>query len=199
MGMGDAADNAESVCRAVHVMTDRSCFGLAPSKITISTVGPTPESFGELAKANTVLAWSVHAARDDLRKQLVPTTRYTMEELSDGLVHAVSARTKRLRNVMLEITLIDGLNDSITEARELAVFANNIKERVDGIKLVVNLIPFNDIGYDQYQRAKPESVAAFQKVLIDSGIQTYIRTTRGDEEHSACGQLATKKRKILEA
>jgi 23S rRNA (adenine2503-C2)-methyltransferase len=100
---------------------------------------------------------------------------------------------------MLEITLIDGLNDSIIEAQELAFFANRIKERVDGIKLVVNLIPFNDIGYEQYNRAKPENVAAFQKVLIENGVQTYIRTTRGDEEHSACGQLATKKRKILES
>lgn len=196
MGMGDAADNIDSVRQTINVMTDKSCFGLAPSKITISTVGPNPNAFHELAKSNTVLAWSVHAVRDNLRKKLVPTTKYTMSELSDGLVNAIKARSKRLRNIMLEVTLIDGLNDSLIEAEELAVFANDIKERVDGIKLVVNLIPFNDIGYEKLNRARSENVLAFQKLLVEKDIQTYIRTTRGDEEHSACGQLATKKRNM---
>ena len=195
MGMGDAADNLDSVRKAVDVMTDRSCFALAPSKITISTVGPSPEAFIELAKADAVLAWSVHAARDDLRKKLVPTTKYSMEELKDGVVHALTDRSKRLRNLMLEITLIDGINDGVQEAEELSAFAQDLMDRVPGMKLMVNLIPFNDIGYKQYQRASDESVAMFQKVLVENGIKAYIRTTRGDEESSACGQLATKKRR----
>eukprot|EP00554_Chaetoceros_debilis_P011205 CAMPEP_0194110656 /NCGR_PEP_ID=MMETSP0150-20130528/9851_1 /TAXON_ID=122233 /ORGANISM="Chaetoceros debilis, Strain MM31A-1" /LENGTH=525 /DNA_ID=CAMNT_0038799891 /DNA_START=14 /DNA_END=1591 /DNA_ORIENTATION=+ len=195
MGMGDAADNIEAVSKAVGVMTDRSCFGLAPSKITISTVGPNPEAFGDLAKADAVLAWSVHAARDDLRKRLVPTTKHTMEELRDGLVGALVGRSKRLRNVMLEVTLMDGINDGIREAEEMAVFALNIIDRVEGVKLMINLIPFNDIGYEQYRRAKVENIKKFQEVLVSNGVKTFVRTTRGDDESAACGQLATKKTK----
>ena len=195
MGMGEAGDNIDSVQQAVKCMTDRSCFGLAPSKITISTVGPSPDVFEKLTQADAVLAWSVHAANDELRKKLVPTTKYSMDELKDGVIKALCKRSKRLRNLMLEITLMDGINDGLKEAEELADFALDIQNRVDGIKLMVNLIPFNDIGYEQYRRASDENIASFQKVLVGKGVKTYIRTTRGDEENSACGQLATKKRR----
>ncbi|GFH43537.1 hypothetical protein CTEN210_07259 [Chaetoceros tenuissimus] len=195
MGMGEAGDNIDSVQQAVKCMTDRSCFGLAPSKITISTVGPSPDVFEKLTQADAVLAWSVHAANDELRKKLVPTTKYSMEELKDGVIKALCKRSKRLRNLMLEITLMDGINDGLKEAEELADFALDIQNRVEGIKLMVNLIPFNDIGYEQYRRASDENIASFQKVLVGKGVKTYIRTTRGDEENSACGQLATKKRR----
>ena len=195
MGMGDAADNIESVKKAVQVMTDRSCFALAPSKITISTVGPSPDVFDKLAQADAVLAWSVHAVRDDLRKKLVPTTKHTMVELRDGVVHALTNRSKRLRALMLEIALMDGLNDGVQEAEELADFCVDLTSRVEGMKLMVNLIPFNDIGYEQYRRPSDVNLAAFQKVLVDKGVKTYVRTTRGDDESAACGQLATKKRK----
>ncbi len=195
MGMGESGDNIDAVRKAVGVMTDRSCFGLAPSKITISTVGPTPQVFSELAEADTVLAWSVHAVRDDLRKKLVPTTKYSMKELGDGVVKALTNRSKRLRNLMLEVTLMDGINDGVQEAEEMAFYALDLMNRVEGMKLMINLIPFNDIGYQQYRRASDENVAAFQKILVDAGVKAYVRTTRGDEESSACGQLATKKRK----
>jgi 23S rRNA (adenine2503-C2)-methyltransferase len=195
MGMGDAADNIESVKKAVDVMTDRSCFALAPSKITISTVGPSPDVFDKLAQADAVLAWSVHAVRDDLRKKLVPSTKYTMVELRDGVVHALTNRSKRMRALMLEIALMDGLNDGVQEAEELADFCVDLTSRVEGMKLMVNLIPFNDIGYEQYRRPSDANLAAFQKVLVEKGVKTYVRTTRGDDESAACGQLATKKRK----
>lgn len=198
MGMGDAADNIESVTQAVGVMTDRNCFGLARSKITISTVGPSPGVFGDLADSNAVLAWSVHAARDDLRKKLVPTTKYTMEELRDGLVSALVGRSKRLRKVMLEVTLMDGINDGVREAEEMAEFVMGIVERVEGVKVMINLIPVNDIGYDQYRRPKDENIMKYQKVLVDRGVKTFVRTTRGDDEGAACGQLVTKKKRSME-
>lgn len=196
-GMGEAGDNIDSVTKAVEVMTDKSCFGLAPSKITISTVGPEPQVFEKLTRAGTVLAWSVHAVRDDLRKRLVPTTRHSMEELKDGVVKALVHRSRRLRNLMMEVTLIDGINDGMDEAIELADFALDLIDRVEGIKLMVNLIPFNDIGYDQYKRSSDRNISLFQKVLVKKGIKAYVRTTRGDEESAACGQLATKRTKKL--
>lgn len=178
-------------------MVDKQCFALAPSKITISTIAPTPDVFGELAPLPATLAWSVHAVRDDLRKQLVPTTKYKMEELKTALIDALQQRNKRMKATMLEVTLIDGLNDGVKEAEELAEFSLDIMERVPGIKLVVNLIPFNDIGHATYRQSSQEAILNFQRVLMSRKVLTYIRITRGDDESAACGQLATKKRKEM--
>ena len=195
MGMGEPTDNQKAVSKAVEVMVDKQCFALAPSKITISTIAPTPDVFENLAALPVTLAWSVHAVRDDLRKQLVPTTRYKMEELKSALINALLKRNKRMRATMLEITLIDGLNDGVKEAEELAEFALDMMERVPGIKVIVNLIPFNDIGHATYRQSSEDAIRNFQRVLTSKKVLTYTRTTRGDDESAACGQLATKKRK----
>merc|ERR1712003_491559 len=76
MGMGEPADNSEAVISAAEILTSVDLFQLSASKVTISTVAPSPDSFHQLSKAPCVLAWSVHAANDDLRKTLVPTTKY---------------------------------------------------------------------------------------------------------------------------
>ena len=198
MGMGEPADNAEQVVRAAEILVDPYLFKLTSRRVTISTVGPTPESFAILGEAQAVLAWSVHASRDVVRKQLVPTTKYTMEELREGLIHALSGRSKRLRTVMLEVTLLDGINDNEEDAMHLIDFSRVILERVPGIKLIVNLIPWNDIGSTsglpvELRKPSMERIMDYQRRLVQNGILCYIRTTRGDDENAACGQLATKK------
>jgi 23S rRNA (adenine2503-C2)-methyltransferase len=201
MGMGEPADNASAVIRTAQVMVDRNLFGLAPSRVTISTVGPTPKSFEELCEAPVVLAWSVHSSREDVRKQLVPTTKYTMEELRQGLITTLQKRpSKRLRNIMLEVALLDHINDSTEDAEHLADFCRPFLEEVEGVRLFVNLIPWNDISASfgpasAYRKPRTERVLAYQKVLVDKGILSYIRTTRGDEEDAACGMLSTKNSK----
>lgn len=141
------------------------------------------------------MAWSVHAANNELRKKLVPTTQYTMEELRQGLIDTLLQRPmNNMRVVMLEVALMDGVNDSIKEADELYDFARVIQEQVPGCKLTVNLIPFNDIGQQLYRKPSEERVLAFQRRLWNRGMQAHIRTTRGDDESAACGQLATKKK-----
>eukprot|EP00536_Pseudo-nitzschia_multiseries_P000264 jgi/Psemu1/282208/fgenesh1_pg.4_\ len=208
MGMGEPADNAPAVIRAATTMADSSGFQLAPRKITISTVAPHPGVFGELAEAPVVLAWSVHSSRDEIRRQLVPTTKHSMEELRDGLLETLRGRSKRLRNTMLEVTLLDGINDSTADAEHLAGFCapflrgsgnSGNNSNSGSIKLTVNLIPWNDISAtfgpaSDYRPPKPEKVRAYQKVLAEHGILCYVRTTRGDEENAACGMLSTKKR-----
>eukprot|EP00751_Fragilariopsis_kerguelensis_P021483 CAMPEP_0170888312 /NCGR_PEP_ID=MMETSP0734-20130129/38355_1 /TAXON_ID=186038 /ORGANISM="Fragilariopsis kerguelensis, Strain L26-C5" /LENGTH=146 /DNA_ID=CAMNT_0011275801 /DNA_START=257 /DNA_END=694 /DNA_ORIENTATION=- len=146
------------------MMADGHLFQLAPRRITISTVAPNPEVFGKLAEAPVLLAWSVHCSRDEIRRQLVPTTRHSMEELRDGLIQTLSLRSKRLRNTMLP-------------------------NAVKGIKLTVNLIPWNDISASfgpasDYRQPQMERVRAFQTVLGEHGILCYVRTTRGDEENA---------------
>ena len=198
MGMGEPADNAQEVIKASHALVHPKQFALAGRRVTISTVGPTPSSFADLARAPVTLAWSVHTANDYKRQRvLVPTTRYTMKELREGFLEALSARSRALKSTMLEITLLDRVNDFPEDALELVDFCQPILQRVP--KLVVNLIPWNNIGGSSnakmgFRPPTLERVAAFQKILGDRGIRCYVRTTRGDDESAACGQLATTKK-----
>lgn len=194
MGMGEPADNAQAVIKAVQIMTTRSLFQMSAHKIAISTVAPSPDSFRRFAKTPCTLAWSVHAANDELRKKLVPTTKYTMAELRQGFIDALLSRPPKFRTAMLEVALMAGVNDSQTEADELAEFARVITDSVPGCKLIVNLIPFNDIGQDLFQKPSGEAVLAFQKRLWRQGVGAHTRVTRGDDESAACGQLATTKK-----
>jgi 23S rRNA (adenine2503-C2)-methyltransferase len=176
-------------------------FQLAPRKITISTVAPTPEAFSTLGKAPALLAWSVHSSRDEIRKELVPTTKYSMVQLRDALEHALLQRSSRgQRNIMLELALLQDINDSTDDALHLAEFCQPLLANVDGLKLTVNLIPWNDIGASHgpamtYFKPSMDRVLAFQDALAKKGIRCYVRTTRGDEENAACGQLATESRR----
>ena len=196
MGMGEPADNVDAVVRAAHTLVHRRMFGFAQSKITISTVAPDPTAFSLLGEAPVALAWSVHAVDDVLRRSLVPTTSYSMEELKGGLVEALSSRSHKLRRTMLEVALIDGVNDSKEDAERLASFSHSIMDEVTGSKVVVNLIPYNAIDHPTYRTPSMETVLRFQKEITDRGVLCYVRTTRGDEENAACGQLATKKKRI---
>lgn len=194
MGMGDAADNAPAVHTAVHQLTTRELFQLAASKVTVSTVAPSPDAFAKFKYSNCALAWSVHAVNDTLRKRLVPTTKHTMKELQKGYIRAIQDRN--IQTTMLEIALIKDVNDSQQHAEELAQFAREIDDALPTAKLMVNLIPYNDIGYG-YETPKPETVRAYQEVLWRLGLYAHVRTTRGDDQSAACGQLVTKKRKDL--
>ena len=195
MGMGEPADNAAAVVTVANTLADRRMFGLAQSKITISTVAPDPLAFTTLGQAPAVLAWSVHAVDDKLRRSVVPTTKNTMDELRTGLVQALSSRSNKLRRTMLEVALIENVNDSDDDAQRLAVFAQSIMNDVARSKVVVNVIPYNAIDHPTYKTPSMESVLRFQKIITDEDILCYIRTTRGDEESAACGQLATSKKK----
>jgi 23S rRNA (adenine2503-C2)-methyltransferase len=197
MGMGEPSDNWRNVVQATEVLTTRSFFGLAANRVTVSTVAPTPECFMEFAKSSCVLAWSVHAVRDDLRKKLVPTTKYSMLELRQGFIDALLTRPLNARACMLEVALMRNVNDRIEQADDLVEFVRGMEEQVPGIKPHVNLIPFNDIGQSLYQKPLAEDVTAFKKHLQSKGVYTHVRTTRGDDKTSACGQLATTKPKAF--
>lgn len=199
MGMGEPADNVPAVVQAVTQLTDARLYGLAPRKVTISTVGPTPESFHALSRTSgAALAWSVHASRDRIRKQLVPTTKHTMVELRRGLMQALLQRSRRLRTVLVEVALLRDINDSDEDARHLAAFCQPLCD-IPGGKVVVNLISWNDIRATQFRSPTPARVLQFQQCLLASSsnpqLRCYIRTTRGDDERAACGQLATTRRR----
>ncbi len=197
MGMGEPSDNARAVRHAIDIMTQNELFQLSANRVTVSTVAPTPQSFMEFDDAQCVLAWSVHAARDELRRRLVPTTRYTVSELRDGLVRAL--RNRRLRTCMIEVALMDGANDSTREAEEMAELISFISDSVPGSKVMCNLIPYNEIGaagsttttMGSFCRPSMAKVLAYQRRLQAAGIRVHVRGTRGDDESAACGQLVT--------
>jgi len=197
MGMGEPADNTDAVVPAVTTLVDRRMFGLAQSKVTISTVAPDPSAFATLGQAPAALAWSVHAVDNSLRRRLVPSTKHSMEELKEGLVQALSSRSNKLRRTMLEVALIEGVNDSDEDAKLLGAFSQSIMDEVAGSKVVVNLIPYNAIDHPTYRTPSMETVMGFQKMVTDCGVLCYVRTTRGDEDSAACGQLATKKKRAV--
>ena len=158
----------------------------------------------KFVNASCVLAWSVHAATDALRKQLVPTTRYTINELRQGLIDTLLLRPPNfLRTVMIEVALIDQLNDSIQNADDMATLVRGLVDAVPGCKVMVNLIPYNDINRDQlisskaklYRKPSMDRVLAYQKHLWSVGVYTHVRVTRGDDESAACGQLVTIKQR----
>jgi len=183
MGMGEPADNAEEVKAALKILTDVNLFHMGQSKVIVSTVAPSPDAFTQFKDSPCVLAWSVHAANDELRKQLVPTTKFSMTELRKGLIDTLISRPKRLRTTMLEIALIDGVNDSDEAAHELAKFAQVIIDSVPGIKLVCNLIPFNDIGHPYYRKPSMGQCERFQNILRDQNISAHGKNhvTQGND------------------
>mmetsp|Transcript_37410 Transcript_37410/g.119998 ORF Transcript_37410/g.119998 Transcript_37410/m.119998 type:complete len:382 (+) Transcript_37410:509-1654(+) len=191
-GMGDAGVNAENAAKAAEILTDDFRFGLAKAKVTASTVGPGPEAFRVLAKAPCALAWSVHSANDHLRRQLVPThSRYSVKELRQFLIDALSLRpAKRTRTLMIAATLIAGVNDRDEDAAELAAFVGPLVD-VAG-KVNIDLIPVNAVDHAPHFRRPSEArVRRFLQVLrqVEPRIYVAVRTTRGDDENAACGQL----------
>jgi 23S rRNA (adenine2503-C2)-methyltransferase len=195
MGMGEPTDNISNVNLAVQQLTTRELFQLSMNKVCVSTVAPSPDVFGRLSD-HCAIAWSVHAVDDDVRRRLVPTTRYKINELRDGLIQALQSR--KLRCVMLEYVLIANENDSEKAADALAALAVHISTSVERCRLIVNLIPYNSMDHEsatikQRSYRAPDFITtrAFQKRLWEAGVFTHVRTTRGDDESAACGQLVT--------
>lgn len=193
MGMGDAGRNAANAAIAASILTDDDKFGLAKSRVTISTVGPSPACFKALSRAPAMLAWSIHSADDDLRRRLVPTHgTYTVVELRDALAEALTDRKAvRTRTLMLAATLISGINDSDEDAHRLALFIGPLVDVAR--KVNVDLIPVNPVAHaPHFARPTDERLAEFAAVIrrFEKRVHVALRVQRGDEKSAACGQLA---------
>ena len=184
MGMGEPLLNYEPVLDAADVLMDDLAFGISKRRVTISTAGVVPRIRAMASHTDVSLAVSLHAPRDELRDVLVPLNRkYPIAELLDACRHYLRGLGER-RSITMEYTLIEGVNDSVVDAGDLAGL-------LAGLRVKVNLIPFNPFPEDRsgYRRPSAARIARFQTVLLDEGIATMLRTTRGDEIGAACGQL----------
>ena len=182
MGMGEPLLNFNPVVDAMDLMMDDNAYGLSKRKVTLSTSGIVPK-IDELAKVTDVsLTISLHAPNNELRDQLVPINKkYPIQELLDSVKRYVeSCEDKRVTTI--EYILIDGVNDSLELAEELA-------DLLTQIPCKVNLIPFNPFSEVNYKKPSGNRVKRFQNYLQEKGYITTIRSTRGDDIMAACGQL----------
>jgi 23S rRNA (adenine2503-C2)-methyltransferase len=194
MGMGEPADNLEAVSVALESMVHPHGFQLAKRHVCVSTVGPSPEHIRKLAPLPCRLAWSVHAADDELRRLLVPTTRHSMVELRDAWRETLEVRGDR--GLMAEATLIDGVNDDAGRDAERLF---ELLAPLPG-KTRINLIPYNanaglGAAGQLFRPSPPEAVRAFQDRLVNMGVICTVRTPRGAEDSSACGMLRVEHQK----
>jgi 23S rRNA (adenine2503-C2)-methyltransferase len=184
MGMGEPLVNYDAVWHAVEILNDQRGFGLGSRRFTISTVGVVPGILRLAGEKLVVgLAVSLHAANDALRNRLVPMNkRYPLAELIRACREYI-ARTGR--RVSFEYALIEGVNDSVEQARELG-------NLLRGLLCHVNLIPLNPTEGSAYQPSDRRRVLAFRRTLNRLGIANTVRLARGIGIEAGCGQLRSR-------
>ena len=182
MGMGEPLYNFDAVMDAASVFVDDLGFGISRRRVTISTAGVVPRIRELASRSEASLAVSLHAADDELRSRLVPLNRkYPIAELLAACRHWLGQLGDR-RTVTIEYTLMEGVNDALTDAVKLADLLRDLRCKL-------NLIPFNPFPDSGFERPTMQRVRAFQTHLLNAGIPTMLRTTRGDDITAACGQL----------
>ncbi len=179
MGMGEPLANYDRVWQSIERLhTD---VGLSARNITVSTVGLVPGIRRLATEALPVnLAVSLHLADDERRNELVPINRrYPLDELADACQQYLAAKGRR---ISFEWALIDGVNDTDLDARQLAAYARPLRAHV-------NLIPLNPTPGYLTQGTPPERVAEFSRLLGSLGVNATVRRNRGTDIDAACGQL----------
>ena len=182
MGMGEPLLNFDNVVRAMNLMMDDNAYGLSHRRVTLSTSGVVPEIYRLKEVAGVSLAISLHAVTDKLRNELVPINKkYPIVELLQACREYVKGGPRR--KITFEYVMLDGVNDSDEDARTLVRLLSHVPSKV-------NLIPFNPFPNSPYQCSKLKRIAAFRDILMQAGLVTTTRKTRGDDIDAACGQLA---------
>jgi len=194
MGAGEPFLNLESLLKALRVMADTDGLFIVPNRVTVSTAGVVPKIL-ELARVSDRphLAISLAAPTDELRDVLMPINKkWPLEEL----LNACREFEKSLRpgeRFTFEYVMLDGVNDSDEQARQLANLLNR-----HGLRAKVNLIPHNPAEPLPYRPSPDETVERFKTILESKGIDVYVRRPRGRDIFAACGQLAARHDKLIE-
>ncbi|HEY6245657.1 MAG TPA: 23S rRNA (adenine(2503)-C(2))-methyltransferase RlmN [Pyrinomonadaceae bacterium] len=194
MGAGEPFLNLDSLLKALRVMADSDGLFIVPNRVTVSTAGVVPKIL-ELAHVSDRphLAISLAAPTDELRDVLMPINKkWPLEEL----LNACREFEKSLRpgeRFTFEYVMLDGVNDSDEQARQLANLLNR-----HGLRAKVNLIPHNPAEPLPYRPSPDETVDRFKTILESKGIDVYVRRPRGRDIFAACGQLAARHDKLIE-
>jgi 23S rRNA (adenine2503-C2)-methyltransferase len=181
MGMGEPLFNYDNVAQALRIVMDGEGIAISRRRIMLSTAGVVPmiERVGRELGVN--LAISLHAVHDDLRDELVPLNkRYPLDELLQACRQYPAA--SNARRITFEYVMLNGVNDSDAEARELV-------RLLKGIHAKVNLIPWNPWPGAGYQSSAADRIQAFARIVNAAGYSSAVRATRGEDIMAACGQL----------
>jgi 23S rRNA (adenine2503-C2)-methyltransferase len=184
MGMGEPLQNYSALVPALKTMLDDHGYGLSRRRVTVSTSGVVPMIERLKNDCPVALAVSLHAPNNPLRDELVPLNRkYPIEELLGACRDYLTAAPRDF--ITFEYCMLDGVNDTDEHAQQLISLV-----RQHRVPCKFNLIPFNPFPQSGLKRSGNPRVQAFAKILLDAGIVTTVRKTRGDDIDAACGQLA---------
>jgi 23S rRNA (adenine2503-C2)-methyltransferase len=181
MGMGEPLANYENTVKALSWMAYPDALKFSSRRITLSTAGLVPE-IENLAKEKIAfqLAISLNAPNDETRSQIMPINRrYPLKEV---LAACRRFPLKPRTRITFEYVLMEGVNDSLKDAKELV-------KVLRGIPSKVNLIPLNEAPAIPFKRPPDEKIRRFQEVLMESGLTAIVRASKGFEISAACGQL----------
>ncbi|MBI1889053.1 MAG: 23S rRNA (adenine(2503)-C(2))-methyltransferase RlmN [Burkholderiales bacterium] len=186
MGMGEPLLNFEPTVTAMRLMLDDNAYGLSRRRVTLSTSGVVPMIDKLAQECPVAMAVSLHAPNDALRDSLVPLNKkYPLAELMAACRRYLDYAPRDF--ITFEYCMLDGVNDTDEHARELLALVRN---PLHPVPCKFNLIPFNPFPESGLVRSNNARIKAFAQVLMDAGIVTTIRKTRGDDIDAACGQLA---------
>lgn len=186
MGMGEPLQNKENVIKALNILSDGDGIAISRRRITMSTCGIAPEINPVLEQTGVRLAISLHAPNDEIRTSLMPINKvYNIAQIIDACKTYQSKDGSRY--ITFEYLMLDGVNDSEANARELIDLLKKNK-----IRATFNLIPFNPWPGCEYKPSKPENIKKFAALLNKAGFACPVRVARGQDILAACGQLKAK-------
>ncbi|WP_321531143.1 23S rRNA (adenine(2503)-C(2))-methyltransferase RlmN [uncultured Desulfuromonas sp.] len=183
MGMGEPLHNLDNVVRALKIFYAAAGLDYSSRKVTLSTCGLVPQmkELGERIVVN--LAVSLNATTNEVRDTLMPINRrYPLEELMDACRRFPMASHRR---ITFEYILIQGLNDSLADAKRLV-------KLMHGIRGKINLIPFNEHEGSPYHCPDDAAIEVFQTYLLNRDVVAIRRASKGQDISAACGQLKGK-------
>ena len=182
MGQGEPLLNYETVIAAVRILLDPEGIGISPKHVTLSTSGIVP-GIEKLAqeKVRPKLAISLNASHDEQRNAIMPINR--KYPLSVLIAACKEYPLRTWEHLTFEYVMLGGVNDTPEDARRVARLLAPLKS------VKVNLIPWNP-GDLPYQESPPERIEEFRRILVDRGVPTFVRYSRGRDVMAACGQLA---------
>ena len=181
MGTGEPLDNYDNVLQFIQLLTDENGLNISQRNITVSTCGLV-NRIKDLAEEELqiTLAISLHAPNDRVRKEIMPiANKYSIKEIIDAVTFYYN---KTGRRISFEYSLVEGVNDSEDNAKELI-------HVVRGLNCHVNLIPVNPIKERDFKQTQMQFVQNFKNILEKNRINVTIRREMGSDIDAACGQL----------
>ncbi|MFH1831439.1 MAG: 23S rRNA (adenine(2503)-C(2))-methyltransferase RlmN [bacterium] len=183
MGMGEPFLNKESVEKAINIFTHPKCMALSPAKISVSTAGVGPGIADFINKTQVLLAVSVHFPTNELRIKYMPAnTKFPLENL---IAELKKITLKKRDYIFIEYLLLAGVNDSLVQAKQL-------HKLIAGLKVKVNLIPYNPTATLPGQAPSEKVINEFAMYLRDKDIFTSVRRSKGLDIEGGCGQFVLK-------